>query len=128
MLAWLDEAAAAYAAQVADTPRMVTKHISGLTFQKPARPGQIIKIYGEVCKVGKTSLTLAILPMTVAGVGVGWLPDSLVAADLASGLLTDLRDALPDCELSVMAIQLRDSESIFKSEVWETVAAYIDHR
>ena len=79
-------------------------------------------------RVAETSLTLAILPMTLAGVGVGWLPDSLVAADLASGLLTDLRDALPDCELSVMAIQLRDSESIFKSEVWETVAAYIDHR
>ena len=58
MLAWLDEAAAAFAAQVADTPRMVTKHIAGLTFQKPARPGQIIKIYGEVEKVGKTSLIL----------------------------------------------------------------------
>ena len=37
---------------------MVTKHIAGLTFEKPARPGQIIKIYGEVEKVGKTSLTL----------------------------------------------------------------------
>lgn len=58
MLAWLDEAAAAYAAQVADTPRMVTKHISGLTFAKPCRPGQIIKIYGEVDRIGKTSLTL----------------------------------------------------------------------
>ena len=58
MLAWLDEAAAALAAQVADTPRMVTKHIAGLTFEKPCRPGQIIKIYGDVSKVGKTSLTL----------------------------------------------------------------------
>ena len=58
MLAWLDEAAAAFAAQVADSPRMVTKHIAGLTFEKPARPGQKIKIYGEVEKVGKTSLTL----------------------------------------------------------------------
>ena len=37
---------------------MVTKHISGLTFEKPVRPGQIIKIYGEVAKIGKTSLTL----------------------------------------------------------------------
>ena len=79
-------------------------------------------------RVAETSLTLAILPMTLAGVGVGWLPDSLVAADLASGQLTHLRDALPDCELSVMAIRLHDSRSIFKSEVWETVAAYIDHR
>lgn len=58
MLAWLDEAAAAFAAQVADTPRMVTKHISGLTFERPCRPGQIIKIYGSVVKIGKTSLTL----------------------------------------------------------------------
>ncbi len=58
MLAWLDEAAAAFAAQVADTPRMVTKHIAALTFQKPVRPGQIIKIYGEVDRIGKTSLTL----------------------------------------------------------------------
>ena len=53
MLAWLD-----VAAQAADTPRMVTKHIAGLTFEKPCRPGQIIKIYGDVAKVGKTSLTL----------------------------------------------------------------------
>jgi len=60
MLAWLDEAAAAYAAQAADTPRMVTKHIGELTFQRPCRPGQIIKIYGEVDKVGKTSLRLNI--------------------------------------------------------------------
>jgi len=60
MLAWLDEAAAAFAAQVADTPRMVTKHIGGLTFEKPCRPGQIIKIYGEVIKIGKTSLALSI--------------------------------------------------------------------
>ena len=58
MLAWLDEAAAAFAAQAADTPRMVTKHIAGLTFQRPCRPGQVIKIYGEVDKIGKTSLTL----------------------------------------------------------------------
>ncbi len=60
MLAWLDEAAAAYAAQVADTPRMVTRHIASLTFEKPCRPGQIIKVYGDVAKVGKTSLRLNI--------------------------------------------------------------------
>ena len=57
-LAWIDEAAASFAAQVADTPRIVTKHIAALTFEKPVRPGQIIKIYGEVGCIGKTSLTL----------------------------------------------------------------------
>ena len=58
MLAWLDEAGAAYAAQCCDTPRMVTKHISAVTFEKPVRPGQLIKIYGEVLKVGSTSITI----------------------------------------------------------------------
>jgi acyl-CoA thioesterase YciA len=58
MLAWLDEAGAAYAAQCCDSPRMVTKHISSVTFEKPVRPGQIIKIYGEVKKVGNSSITI----------------------------------------------------------------------
>ena len=58
MLAWLDESAAAFACQVADTGRMVTKHISALTFERPVRPGQLIKIYGRVLKIGKTSLTV----------------------------------------------------------------------
>ena len=58
MLAWLDEAGAAYAAQCCDSPRMVTKHISSVTFEKPVRPGQIIKIYGQVKKVGNTSITI----------------------------------------------------------------------
>tara|TARA_R100000808_G_scaffold24390_2_gene56104 strand:- start:2646 stop:3038 length:393 start_codon:yes stop_codon:yes gene_type:complete len=58
MLAWLDEAGAAFACQACDTPRMVTKHISSVTFEKPVRPGQIIKIYGDVVKVGKTSITI----------------------------------------------------------------------
>jgi len=60
MLAWLDEAAAGFAAQVCDTPQVVTRHIAGLTFEKPVRPGQLIKIYGEVERIGKTSITLNI--------------------------------------------------------------------
>jgi len=58
MLAWLDEAGAAFAAQCADSPRMVTKHISAVTFQKPVRPGQLIKIYGKVINIGNSSMTL----------------------------------------------------------------------
>ena len=58
MLAWLDEAGVAFACQACDTPRMVTKYISAVSFEKPVRPGQIIKIYGEVLKVGNTSITV----------------------------------------------------------------------
>lgn len=60
MLAWLDEAGAAFAAQSCDTPRMVTKHISAVSFNRPARPGQIIKIYGKVLNVGNTSIKISL--------------------------------------------------------------------
>ena len=58
LLAWLDAAAAAYAMQVCDTPRMVTVKIDECVFKKPAKEGQLIKIYGEVHNVGTTSIEL----------------------------------------------------------------------
>jgi len=58
MLSWLDEAGAAFAAEVTGTPRVVTVKISEMTFRKPVRPGQIIKIYGRVVKFGNTSVTI----------------------------------------------------------------------
>ena len=58
LLAWLDAAAAAYAMQVCDTPRMVTVMIDQCVFKKPAREGQLIKIYGEVRAIGTTSITI----------------------------------------------------------------------
>jgi acyl-CoA thioesterase YciA len=58
LLAWLDASAAAYAMQVCDTPRMVTIKIDECIFKKPAKEGQLIKIYGEVKSFGNTSLTI----------------------------------------------------------------------
>ena len=58
MLSWLDEAGAAFAAEMCGTPRMVTVKISEVIFRKPVRPGQIIKIYGEVARFGNSSVTI----------------------------------------------------------------------
>ena len=58
LLAWLDAAGAAYAMEVCDTPRMVTVLIDKCVFTKPAKEGQLIKIYGDVFDIGNTSLTL----------------------------------------------------------------------
>ena len=58
LLAWLDASAAAYAAQFCDTPRMVTIAIDKCVFKKPAKEGQLLKIYGEVEEVGTTSIKL----------------------------------------------------------------------
>lgn len=58
MMSYLDESAAAYACQLCDTPRMVTVKIEEVVFKLPVKVGNILKIYGEVDKIGKTSITL----------------------------------------------------------------------
>ena len=60
LLAWIDAAGASFAAQVADTPRMVTVAIDKCIFKKPAKEGHLLKIYGKIHKVGVTSVTLGI--------------------------------------------------------------------
>jgi acyl-CoA thioesterase YciA len=58
LLAWVDAAGAAFATQVCDTPRMVTVLIDECLFKKPAREGHLLKIYGRVNNIGRTSITL----------------------------------------------------------------------
>ena len=58
LLAWLDAAAAAYAMEVCNNPRMVTVMIDKCIFKKPAKEGQLLKIYANVMHVGNTSITL----------------------------------------------------------------------
>ncbi len=60
LLAWLDESGAALAAELAESPRMVTVKISEVIFRKPIRPGQIIKIYGKIKDIGSTSITITL--------------------------------------------------------------------
>lgn len=58
LLAWIDAAAAGYSMQLCDTPRMVTISIDKCFFEKPAKEGQLLKIYGSPSKLGITSITL----------------------------------------------------------------------
>jgi acyl-CoA thioesterase YciA len=58
LLSLLDGAAAGYSMQLCDSPRMVTVSIEKCNFEKPAKEGQLIKIYGNPSKVGTTSVTL----------------------------------------------------------------------
>ena len=58
MLAWLDEAGAAYACQVARSTMMVTRSISRVEFCRPVKAGRIVKIYGETLKMGSTSVQI----------------------------------------------------------------------
>ena len=58
MMSFLDEAAAAYACQICDSAKMVTKKIEEVDFKCPVRVGNLIKIYASVGKFGKTSVTI----------------------------------------------------------------------
>jgi acyl-CoA thioesterase YciA len=58
LLAWIDAAAAGYAMQLCDTPRIVTVSIDKCFFEKPAKEGQLLKIYGRPSEIGNTSITL----------------------------------------------------------------------
>jgi len=58
LLAWIDSAAAGYSMQLCDSPRMVTVSIDKCNFEKPAKEGQLLKIYGTPSKIGTTSVTL----------------------------------------------------------------------
>lgn len=58
ILSWADSAAAAYAMQICDTPRVVTVRIDECVFNKPAKEGQLIKIYADVKEIGRTSIDL----------------------------------------------------------------------
>lgn len=58
LMAWLDEAAAAYATEYCFTPNMVTLRVGELVFKKPVKAGQHLRIYGSVNKLGTTSIDL----------------------------------------------------------------------
>jgi acyl-CoA thioesterase YciA len=58
LMAWLDEAAAAYATEYCFTPNMVTLRVGELVFKKPVKAGQHLRIYGSVIKLGTTSIDL----------------------------------------------------------------------
>ena len=58
LLAWIDAAAAGYSMQLCDTPRMVTVSIEKCFFEKPAKEGQLVKIYGKPAEMGNSSITL----------------------------------------------------------------------
>ena len=60
LMAWIDEAAAAFATEYCHTPNMITLKVGELLFKKPIKTGNHIRLYGEVAHLGNTSITLNI--------------------------------------------------------------------
>jgi acyl-CoA thioesterase YciA len=60
IMSLIDDSAASYAAQICDTPRIVTIKIDELLFKSPVKVGSLLKVYGKVEKFGNTSIKLYI--------------------------------------------------------------------
>ena len=60
LLSWLDAAVAAYAMEKCRSQNMITIAMDKCVFLKPAKEKQLVKIYGEMVRVGNTSATFNI--------------------------------------------------------------------
>ncbi len=60
LLSWIDAAVAAYAMEKCRTQNMITIAMDKCVFLKPAKEKQLVKIYGEMVRVGNTSATFNI--------------------------------------------------------------------
>lgn len=57
-MAWIDEAGVAFATEYCSTPNMVTLRMGELLFKKPLKSGDHVRLYGDVKKLGNTSITI----------------------------------------------------------------------
>lgn len=69
----------------------------------------------------ETALTLAALELAGVGVGVAWVPGSLARPRVADGILADLSDALPSCDLEVTALRLFGEAGATAKAVWAEI-------
>ena len=60
LLSWIDTAIAAYAMEVCHTNSMITVSIDKCEFKRPAKEGNLVKIYAQVTKIGDTSITFEV--------------------------------------------------------------------
>jgi acyl-CoA thioesterase YciA len=57
LLSWVDAAVAAYAMERCHSKNMITVALDKCVFEKPAKEGQLVKIYATMSKIGTTSAT-----------------------------------------------------------------------
>ena len=57
LLSWVDAAVAAYAMERCHSKNMITVALDKCVFEKPAKEGQLVKIYANMSKIGNTSAT-----------------------------------------------------------------------
>lgn len=77
--------------------------------------------------VAEAGLGPAVLEFVREGVGVGWLPKSLIDNDLQLGTLTSLTDAVPAFKLKIIAISSKTNKSRHVAKAWTELQMIADN-
>lgn len=72
----------------------------------------------------ETALTQGVLELTAAGVGIGWLPESIAKAGIRNGSLKNLGTELQIVSLYLVACRLKDSRSKLSDSLWRVFEDY----
>ncbi|WP_108859044.1 LysR family transcriptional regulator [Ruegeria sp. Alg231-54] len=67
----------------------------------------------------ETALTLAILQYALNGIGIAWLPQSLVATHLSDGALVCINDVLPTQLLAIRVVRLAETQPDHAEQIWK---------
>lgn len=68
-----------------------------------------------------SSLTLAVMQLALAGVGVAWVPRTLATKEIAYGNLTDLSHLFRTEKFRINAVRLSGDKSAVEQKVWSVI-------
>ena len=83
-----------------------------------------VRILAEPVAKAETALTLASIEMAALGIGVAWVPGSLVQSRISAGELADLSDRLPACDLEITVVRLAGDPDPLQAAIWDRLLAY----
>lgn len=75
--------------------------------------------------IAETALTLAMSQLAVSGIGVAWLPLSLVEKPLGEGELIRVDAILPAQTLNIKMVRLRSNQTEQSEAIWQYLAEHL---
>lgn len=69
----------------------------------------------------ESAFTVAVLQLALAGVGVGWVPQSLASKEIRYGNLIELSNLLGSTKLRVGAVRLSGEKSVAEEKMWSVI-------
>lgn len=112
----------------------LSNQIPGISYPSDVFLGQIfdrdiaprLKADVNIATKAETALTLAAYEFALGGIGVAWLPRSLVSDSIAKGLLISLEDQLPAQALEIRAFRLVEAQNMRSDAIWHDILTDIE--